>query len=120
MNWRSKRKISRQKYHPRQEEQKIISENNNFNNNSTPNNHNSENPPSHQCSRTVSSKSTADYNYSTCKQTAEYPSHCNVSQSSPSPYLFHFLVLVLITFAHCAGKIFILFFLILVIIRLDL
>ena len=30
-------------------------------------------------------------------------SHCNVSQSSP--YLFHFLVLVLLTFAQYAGKI---------------
>ena len=29
-------------------------------------------------------------------------SHCNVSQSSP--YLFHFLVLVLLTFAQFAGK----------------
>ena len=29
-------------------------------------------------------------------------SHCNVSQSSP--YLFHFLVLVLLTFAQYAGK----------------
>ena len=29
-------------------------------------------------------------------------SHCNVSQNSP--YLFHFLVLVLLTFAQIAGK----------------
>merc|ERR1712045_185212 len=103
MNWRSKRKIiSRQKYH--QDKHRIMSQNNN---NFSPitNNYNSE-----KCNRstTVSSKSTksAQVSYSSCKQTAESnPSHCNVSQSSPSPYLFHFLVLVLITFAHCAGKI---------------
>jgi len=102
MNWRSKRKIiSRQKYH--QDKHRIMSQNKN-NNNFSPitNNYNSE-----KCNRstTVSSKSTksAQVSYSSCKQTAESnPSHCNVSQSSPSPYLFHFLVLVLITFAHCA------------------
>ena len=110
MNWRSKRKIiSRQKYH--QDKHRIMSQNKN-NNNFSPitNNYNSE-----KCNRstTVSSKSTksAQVSYSSCKQTAESnPSHCNVSQSSPSPYLFHFLVLVLITFAHCAGKIFIITF----------
>ena len=93
MNWRSKRKCSK----------KNISSNSKKLNNSE------------QCSTTVSSKSKIS------KSTNQRPaavnsvtnhlqeteenhasSHSSVSQSSP--YLFHFLVLVLLTFAQCAGK----------------